>query len=384
MPVFCPKRPSSHSWSAISARCALRLAHAPADVEAGEIAHRERPHREAERRQRAVDLLRQRAFEQQPLGLDRRARAACGCRQSRGRRRPPPAPCRSCAPTDIAVASTSGAVSAPRTISSSRITFAGLKKCMPSTVCGPRGDCGDLVDVEIGGVGRENRAGLVIWSSLPNTSLLTPISSNTASITMSASASAAVGRAGDQTEPLSTSSSRQAAALGGGLIILADRVEPALQRLLRWSRSMVTGMPALAKHMAMPPPMVPAPITAGALDFARLHVLRQIRRPWPLRVRRKRYAAAPSIVRRFSAARKVSRSRISASATGTSSVHAQCLDCFRRRMLSARRASGMARPSRRISPGWRAARELVLAVARARKRLLFRNNVLRKRHGGGK
>ena len=36
-------------------------------------------------------------------------------------------------PTAMAVASTSGAVSAPRTISRSRITFAGLKKCMPST-----------------------------------------------------------------------------------------------------------------------------------------------------------------------------------------------------------------------------------------------------------
>ena len=36
-------------------------------------------------------------------------------------------------PTAIAVASTSGAVSAPRTISKSRITFAGLKKCIPST-----------------------------------------------------------------------------------------------------------------------------------------------------------------------------------------------------------------------------------------------------------
>ena len=36
-------------------------------------------------------------------------------------------------PTAIAVASTSGAVSLPRTISSSFMTFAGEKKCMPST-----------------------------------------------------------------------------------------------------------------------------------------------------------------------------------------------------------------------------------------------------------
>ncbi len=38
------------------------------------------------------------------------------------------------------------------------------------------------------------------------------------------------------------------------------------------SRS-VTGMPALTKHMAMPPPIVPAPITPTLVDLARLHVL---------------------------------------------------------------------------------------------------------------
>ena len=39
-------------------------------------------------------------------------------------------------PMSIAVASTSGAVFAPRTTSSSFITLAGLKKCMPTTSCG--------------------------------------------------------------------------------------------------------------------------------------------------------------------------------------------------------------------------------------------------------
>ena len=39
-------------------------------------------------------------------------------------------------PTAIAVASTSGAVSLPRTISKSFITLAGLKKCVPSTSFG--------------------------------------------------------------------------------------------------------------------------------------------------------------------------------------------------------------------------------------------------------
>ena len=45
------------------------LARAPADIEAGEIAHRERAHRHAEFGHHGVDLLRQRAFEQQLLGL---------------------------------------------------------------------------------------------------------------------------------------------------------------------------------------------------------------------------------------------------------------------------------------------------------------------------
>src|SRR5581483_11554395 len=49
----------------------LRLAHAPAYVEAGKVRHRKRAHREAEIRQGGVDILRQRALKQQTLGLDR-------------------------------------------------------------------------------------------------------------------------------------------------------------------------------------------------------------------------------------------------------------------------------------------------------------------------
>ena len=45
------------------------LARTPADIEAGEIAHRERSHRHAELGHDRVDLLRQRAFEQQLLRL---------------------------------------------------------------------------------------------------------------------------------------------------------------------------------------------------------------------------------------------------------------------------------------------------------------------------
>ena len=60
----------------------------------------------------------------------------------------------------IAVTSTSGAVFAPRTTSSNFITLAGEKKCRPSTSCGREVERRDLVDVEIGGVGGEDRARL--------------------------------------------------------------------------------------------------------------------------------------------------------------------------------------------------------------------------------
>src|SRR5262249_4757668 len=49
---------------------AAALADAPADVEAGEIAHREWPHRKAEVVEHAVHLVRQRALEDELLGLN--------------------------------------------------------------------------------------------------------------------------------------------------------------------------------------------------------------------------------------------------------------------------------------------------------------------------
>ena len=63
-------------------------------------------------------------------------------------------------PSVIAVSSTSGAVFSPRTTSSSFITLAGEKKCMPTTSAGSRGGSRDLVEVEVGRVGSEDRAGL--------------------------------------------------------------------------------------------------------------------------------------------------------------------------------------------------------------------------------
>ncbi len=112
---------------------ALCLSHAPADVETGEIARRERSHGEAEIDHRGVDLLRERAFKQHTLGGgvplpqhavadeamriaddDRDLAEAAGKRDERGERFCRRAPL-------------------PRTISTRRITLAGLKKCMPAT-----------------------------------------------------------------------------------------------------------------------------------------------------------------------------------------------------------------------------------------------------------
>ncbi len=87
----------------------------------------------------------------------------------------------------ITVASTSLAVFSPRTTSSSFITLAGLKKCMPTTSCGrfvkPAILFTSSVDVLVARIA----PGFITSSSVLNTFSLTPISSNTASITRSAS-----------------------------------------------------------------------------------------------------------------------------------------------------------------------------------------------------
>ena len=60
----------------------------------------------------------------------------------------------------MAVASVSGEDALPRTTSSSFITLAGLKKCVPATSFGRFVIVGELVDVQRGGVGKQQRARL--------------------------------------------------------------------------------------------------------------------------------------------------------------------------------------------------------------------------------
>ena len=88
----------------------------------------------------------------------------------------------------ITVASTSLAVLAPRTTSSSFITLAGLKKCMPTTSCGRLVKAAILSTSSVEVLLARMAPGFITSSSFLNTCSFTPISSNTASITRSASA----------------------------------------------------------------------------------------------------------------------------------------------------------------------------------------------------
>ena len=102
----------------------------------------------------------QRAFLDQELGLREIRRRPCGCRRSRRTRRPAPGTLPIVRPSFIVVAITSLALALPRTTSSRRMTFAGLKKCMPMTSARPPRGGGDLVDVERRSVGGEDGARL--------------------------------------------------------------------------------------------------------------------------------------------------------------------------------------------------------------------------------
>ncbi|MNT73286.1 hypothetical protein D3C72_2119740 [compost metagenome] len=90
-------------------------------------------------------------------------------------------------PMAITVASTSLAVSLPRTTSSSFITLAGLKKCMPTTSCGRLVNAAILSTSSVEVLEARMAPGLATASSCLNTASLTPISSNTASMMRSQS-----------------------------------------------------------------------------------------------------------------------------------------------------------------------------------------------------
>ena len=84
----------------------------------------------------------------------------------------------------------------------------------------------------------------------------------------------------------------QAAALDRRLVVPADRRQARVERLAASRRSSVTGMPALAHAMAMPPPIVPAPMIATrSIGAARGPSARRAA-SWP-RARRRTRGSAP-------------------------------------------------------------------------------------------
>jgi hypothetical protein len=87
----------------------------------------------------------------------------------------------------MTVASTSLPVLAPRTTSSSFITLAGLKKCRPTTSCGRLVKEAILSTSSVEVLDARMAPFFITSSSFLKTFSLTPISSNTASITRSAS-----------------------------------------------------------------------------------------------------------------------------------------------------------------------------------------------------
>ena len=87
--------------------------------------------------------------------------------------------------TVMTVAITSLAVFSPRTTSSSFITLAGLKKCRPTTSSGRLVKEAILFTSSVEVLDARMAPGFITRSSSLNTASLTPISSNTASITRS-------------------------------------------------------------------------------------------------------------------------------------------------------------------------------------------------------
>ena len=141
---------------------------------------------------------------------------------------------------------------------------------MPITSCGPLGAPGDLVDVERGGVGGEDRAGLGDCIELAEDVLLDvhPLEYRfDDDVGVARRLEFVDGLMSAMRLSMSSCFSRPLDTVRG-VVLPDDRRGPARAASCVMSIS-VTGMPALAKLMAMPPPMVPAPITAAFFTRAR-------------------------------------------------------------------------------------------------------------------
>ena len=132
LPGLLPVAPGRRDRVRDRRHLAERPADAHADVQPGQVGHRERPHRKP----KSVSARSTSCG----LAPSSSSRSAASVRRASMRlpTKPKQLPTTTLTlpsrlPTSDAVAITSGLVCLPRTISSSRITFAGLKKCMPST-----------------------------------------------------------------------------------------------------------------------------------------------------------------------------------------------------------------------------------------------------------
>src|SRR5260370_3229563 len=162
----------------------------------------------------------------------------------------------SCA-SRVTAAATAGSVARPLTTSTSRITGAGLKKCIPTSRPGWLSPAAMAVGDNDEGFVASTQSGATTFSRSANRACLTARSSATASITHRACARSPSSAATD---------SRSAA---GSMRPLAaheatrSRIAPAARAAAPSTASYtMTGWPATAATRARPPPMGPAPMTA--------------------------------------------------------------------------------------------------------------------------
>ena len=155
----------------------------------------------------------------------------------------------------------------PRTISSRRITLAGLKKCRPMTDDGRVGGGGDFVDAQVWTCWSPgSRPAWRRRSSAPSTSFLSARSSNTASmIDVGRVEALPIQLRGDAAQALVDLFLREAAALHRRLVIPPNRSPSPRSIASDVVSCSKTLNPAFAHAIAMPPPMVPAPTIATVL-----------------------------------------------------------------------------------------------------------------------
>ena len=263
-----PSRTSSSATSGLRApgseNCFELLPHAPRDVEPAQVVDGKDAHRHPEVGQHAIDLLRRRAVLDEELRLvhvgehhavadepgavaddDADLAEPLGERQRRG---------------EHVVRS----VAAPRTISTSRITCAGLKKCRPTTASGRRVAAAiasmSSVDVLVARMapGLATRVERGEHLLLERHVLEHRLDDHVGRRARRRSRPARAMRA----EPLLDRLRRQAAALHRRLVVAPDRRQARVERAPGVASVSTTRRPALAHAIAMPPPIVPAPTIA--------------------------------------------------------------------------------------------------------------------------